>query len=147
MSTETCVHIKPDGERCRATGGIQADGKCALHSEHTAAKVAAGRRAGGAATAEQFRRPGLTEEDLPVLQTHGDAERFLEQVARAAATGQIDKGDAAAATRAVEAWLKARADKLSGNHILELELAVKQLTNERDEALRDLQRERMRVVS
>lgn len=62
---------------------------------------------GGRATKDAWKRPGLTSGELGDLETLADAQRWLRVIGSAVATGRLDKGDAQAATRAVEVWIRA----------------------------------------
>ncbi len=67
---------------------------------------------GGLAAARARRRPGLDKNKLGPLDTHEDAKRWLRMIGEAVVTLALDKGDAQAGIRAVEAWLKAEADRV-----------------------------------
>ena len=67
---------------------------------------------GGLASARARRRPGLDRNQLGPLETHEDAKRWLRMIGEAVVTLKLDKGDAQAGIRAVEAWLKAEADRV-----------------------------------
>lgn len=62
---------------------------------------------GGRATKEAWKRPGVGADELGALETVADAQRWLRVLGCAVVGGRLDKGDATAATRAIEVWLKA----------------------------------------
>jgi len=62
---------------------------------------------GGRATKEAWKRPGVAPDELGPLETVEDAQRWLRILASAVVSGRLDKGDAVAATRGVEVWLRA----------------------------------------
>jgi len=74
---------------------------------------------GGKATREVWKRPGVTEEELGALESLADAQRWLRVIGGAVASGRLDKGDAQAATRAIEVWIRA-ADSLTEAQVQEL---------------------------
>ena len=69
-------------------------------------------RKGGLAAAKARARKGLDKSQLGPLESHEDAKRWLRMIGEAVVTGILDKGDAQAGIRAVEAWLKAEADRV-----------------------------------
>lgn len=79
-------------------------------------------RRGGAAKARKLRRKdGLAPEELPPLDSHADAEHWLEVIGRAAVTGRVGHHEAKAGISAVRQWLRARekgavAEKLEDLH-------------------------------
>lgn len=75
---------------------------------------------GGRRTKEAWKRPGVTAEELGTLESLADAQRWLTVIASAVATGRLDRGDAQAATRAIEVWLKA-ADSLTEEQVQALQ--------------------------
>lgn len=132
--------VNAHGEPCGRTA-IDETGRCDLHREGADASEVARQRGvlGGFTRAEQLRRPGLTLEELPQLRTQADAEVFLERIARETATGRMNVKDSLAATRALEAWLKARSDRLA-HHVDELERVLEEKEREIDELRRELGR-------
>ena len=66
-------------------------------------------RRGGLATKRRGMSPGLAAEELPKLQSHEDAQAWLETIGRAVATGRLSDRQAQAAIRAVAEWVKAEA--------------------------------------
>jgi hypothetical protein len=74
---------------------------------------------GGEATRESWARPGVTSDELGPLETVEHAQRWLRVIGEAVATKRLDKGDAQAATRAVEVWLKA-SDSLTEEDVTRL---------------------------
>ena len=66
---------------------------------------------GGLASAKARQRKGLNKSQLGQLESHEDAKRWLRLIGEAVVTQVLDKGDAQAGIRAVEAWLKAEADR------------------------------------
>ena len=68
-------------------------------------------RKGGLASAKARQRKGLDKSQLGPLESHEDAKRWLRLIGTAVVTQVLDKGDAQAGIRAVEAWLKAEVDR------------------------------------
>ena len=96
------------GESCRMDSHLvnQATGFCAAHEPGGQQEMSRRAKLGGAATKEVWRRKGLTEKELGPLETVADSQRWLRIIGAAVVTGRLDKGDAAAATRCVDVWLK-----------------------------------------
>jgi hypothetical protein len=85
---------------------------------------------GGIASAKARKRPGLDKDKLGPLETHEDAKRWLRLIGEAVVTLALDKGDAQAGIRAVEAWLKAEADRVELVVLDDLKADVKRLQDD-----------------
>jgi hypothetical protein len=82
---------------------------------------------GGLASAKARARKGLDKSQLGPLESHEDAKRWLRMIGEAVVTQVLDKGDAQAGIRAVEAWLKAEADRVELVVLDDLKADVKRL--------------------
>jgi hypothetical protein len=85
---------------------------------------------GGVASAKARRRPGLDPKELGPLESHQDAKRWLRIIGEGVLTCHLDKGDAQAGIRAVEAWLKAEADRVELVVLDDLKADVKRLKDD-----------------
>lgn len=120
-SWERCPHRKDDGERCGCRTRLNPEtGLCVWHDPEREEQRRQMQRQGGKATAAKRRPDGLLPEELPPLESHEDAQRWLDRVGRAVATGRIDNRDANSVVRAVEAWIKAEAERLGADAVHEL---------------------------
>lgn len=94
------------GEPCNAPEGlVDETGLCQSHRDPEGMRERG--RKGGEATREALARPGLTSEELGSLETIEDAQRWLRLIGEGVVTKRLDRGDASAAVKAIEAWLKA----------------------------------------
>jgi hypothetical protein len=85
---------------------------------------------GGLAAAKARARKGLDKDALGPLESHEDAKRWLRLIGEAVVTQVLDKGDAQAGIRAVEAWLKAEADRVELVVLNDLKADVKRLKDD-----------------
>jgi hypothetical protein len=69
----------------------------------------------------------LDPNDLPSLQTHEDANTWLERKGRAVATRKVPHNGARAAIQPVEAWLWAEGERVTMSMIDELRAEVERL--------------------
>ena len=127
--TGRCRAVNAAGERCKVEGHlVGADGRCAMHSDPTLARRAG--KEGAQATREQWARPGIDPDEMPELVDHESAKKFLEIVARAAATKRLSHNEANATVRALAEWLKAHADSISAEVVTKLRRRVEELEAE-----------------
>lgn len=82
---------------------------------------------GGKVSAAKRKKQGILPEELPELSSHDAAEVWLDVVGRAVATGRVDNRDAQACIRAVDTFLKARAEKEQSQRIGELRERMEEL--------------------
>lgn len=117
-----------DGRPCKAPERlVNETGYCATHRPGGRERLAVAAKLGGHATARRFAAKGLTPDELGPLETHGDAKRWLETIARAVAVGRLTDRAATGAVRGLECWLKAHADEATARTINELEAQVRRL--------------------
>lgn len=109
MPPETrCKGTRDDGSPCEAPESfIGEDGWCPSHRPGASEKLREWASKGGRASAEKRKRDGLSEADLPPLESPQDAETWLEVVARAVATGRLSHHEGKAVARLVREWLRA----------------------------------------
>lgn len=119
---EVCGYPREGKAPCESPIGLcETCGHCLSHCEHREEERREARSLGGQTTAKRYHRPdGLLPEELPPLESHADAQRWLDRVGRAVATGRIDNRDANSVVRAVEAWIKAEAERLGADAVHEL---------------------------
>lgn len=117
----SCRGKNAHGEPCGAHPHLvdQATGWCPAHAPGGREEMRRRALKGAKATREAWKRPGLSEGELGALETLQDAQRWLRVIGSAVATGRLDKGDAQAATRAVEVWIRA-SDSLTEGEIAAL---------------------------
>lgn len=120
MPAKRCRFIKPSGDRCGCTFGLSKDGFCFNHDPVRRTKSKAAKSRGGQTSAARHGHPVLTKEDLGALDSPQDALRWLEVIGRAVILGRIGDKAAQAGCRAVEAWLRANADKETQEQIEQL---------------------------
>lgn len=104
-----CRATKADGSACGAPPRVvdPDTGLCPAHGPDASQRMSAIGRKGAEASAQRFRRGGLDPDDLPPLETHEDAKRWLELLARGVATSDIDRDIAAETPRLVKGWMRA----------------------------------------
>lgn len=110
MSTELrCAKRAADGSRCKAPPNLvnPSTNLCPAHSPGAAERLREAGRRGGAAQARKIKPTGLEEDELPPLDSPQAAERWLEAVGRAVATGRLSQGAGRTVVSSVRAWLKA----------------------------------------
>lgn len=105
-----CQGINSKGEPCQAPDSVvNSEGFCPAHRPDGHRDMMERAKRGGAAKARRERRKdGLAPEELPPLDSHADAETWLEVIGRAAATGRVGHNEAKAGISAVRQWLRAR---------------------------------------
>lgn len=119
--------------RCRATNAagdpckapytlVGGDGYCAMHRPGEAQENRRRRRQGGRKS-----KGALLLDDLPALQTPQDAERWLEVVGRAVATGVLPASKGQVAASCVRAWLSAHEQGKVSDQVEDLRQKVEEL--------------------
>ena len=105
-----CEATTANGEPCSAPSNLvdTESGLCPSHDPAIRDRIREGARKGGQASARKRRAGGLDEGELPELEHPKDAERLLEIVARAVATGRLAHNEGKAIARLVREWLRAR---------------------------------------
>lgn len=105
-----CAHEYDDGSPCQAPSSFvdPETGYCPSHGPGASERLSEIGRKGGEAKARKDRRQGLEEDALPELDSPQAAEKLLEVVARAVATGALGHNEAKAVARLVREWLRAR---------------------------------------
>lgn len=106
----SCKATKENGEPCGAPASVvdPETGLCPAHDPERQEERRAAARKGGKATARRFSGGGLEEGDLPPLDSPENAERWLEAVGRAVATGKLGHNEGRTVVRAVREWVRAR---------------------------------------
>lgn len=82
---------------------------------------------GGKESAKYRTKKGVEADELPPLTDHAAAEVWLDVVGRAVVVGRLDNRDAQAAIRAVDTFLKARAEKEQSERIGQLRERMEEL--------------------
>ena len=91
-------------------------------------------RKGGEVRRRQER--GLNDRELPQLDSPQTAALWLERIGRAVATGRLASRDATAATKAVEAWLRANEAGATAERLESLRQQVDELKRGKLKAVR-----------
>lgn len=106
---QKCRGVNRDGSLCRAPANLVDDesGFCRSHDPEKHQAIIEQARKGGEAMARRLKRRGLSESELPPLNSPEIAEIWLERIARAVATGRLGHNEARSATAAIQQWLKA----------------------------------------
>lgn len=110
MSPErTCRETTADGRPCRAPSNLvdpETD-LCPAHAEDGRERLREAARKGGEATARRLKGKGLSEDEIPPLRRPHDAQRLLEVVIRAVATGRLGHNEGRTIVRGVREFLRA----------------------------------------
>ena len=116
-----CKAKNAAGEACKMDHHLvdQATLLCHAHAPNGQREMSRRGKLGGKSTREAWRRPGLSADELGPLDGVIDAQRWLRLIGAGVVGGRVDRGDATAGIRAVEAWLKS-ADSLTEEAVLEL---------------------------
>jgi len=114
----SCKGLNARGEPCAASSSLvdEGTGFCPAHGPGASERMRERGLRGGIATRNAWKRPGLSDAELGELTSLIDAQRWLRVIGSAVATGRLDRGDAQAATRAVEVWIRA-SDSLTEGEI------------------------------
>lgn len=123
-----CSATRDDGEPCGAPPTfVDPDtGLCPSHDpEKREAIQAAAQR-----SAQDRGGNELTEEELPPLESHGDAKARLELISTAVLTGRISDKVAHAATRAVREWVRTHEGELVSQDVEALRERLEELEGE-----------------
>lgn len=126
-----CGAEKDDSTPCQSPF-IGDDGLCDAHRPGGREVMHERARRGGISRALQNGPPGLEAEELPPLESHGDAKRWLEVVGRAVCTGRLGDKETNAAIRAVSEWGRAHEGELTAYVVEDLATEVKRLKEELD---------------
>jgi len=105
---ERCAGLKLDGEPC-SSPFVGEDGFCDAHSPSRGGRDEMQRRGLRGALASR-KSVGLDPDEIEELETHADVRRRLDLICRAVLMGRLRDGQAQAAIRACEAWLRARGE-------------------------------------
>ena len=82
---------------------------------------------GGRATADKYRKRGLSLEQLGELETIDDAKRWLALIGQHVLSGGLNRQDGDVGIRAVRAWLEAHGSSIASEALEELRGQVKDL--------------------
>lgn len=106
----SCSHTYEDGRPCDAPSNFvdPETGYCPAHGPNASERMAEQGRKGAETTAKKLRGEGLDPDDLPPLDSPQAAERWLEAVGRAVATGELSHNAGKAVARLVREFLRAR---------------------------------------
>ena len=126
-----CLAIAESGEQCQVTQGIQTDGCCWFHSEHTAeARQSAASRGGKSSRKSKIRVASPNEVPEPP-QTLSDIVSWASWVTWATAVGHVDSGTSRQITGALGELRRAIEKRDLEVDIEELRAQVKQLKRTR----------------
>lgn len=103
-----CSATNADGTPCRSPSSFvdPETGLCPSHSENASERLSEYGRKGAEATAKKLQRDGLEDHELPPLDSPQAAERWIEVVGRAVATGRMSHREGKALARLVREWLR-----------------------------------------
>ena len=103
-----CSHVGSDGTRCGAPEQFvdRETGFCRAHGPGSTERMASLGRKGAEAMAKRL-RGGLAAAEFGTLTTPKDAERWLEVVGRAVATGRLGHAEGRTVVSGVREWLRA----------------------------------------
>jgi len=123
---ETCAGVRAaDGEACESPF-VGEDGFCDAHSPTRGGREEMQRR--GLMGALASRKPGgLDPDEIGKLETHADVRRRLDLICRAVLVGRLRDGQAQAAIRACEAWIRARGEEVTMEVVGDLRRQVEDL--------------------
>ena len=122
---ERCAGLKLDGEPC-SSPFVGEDGFCDAHSPSRGGRDEMQRRGLRGALASR-KSVGLDPDEIEELETHADVRRRLDLICRAVLMGRLRDGQAQAAIRACEAWLRARGEEVTMEVVGELRRQVEDL--------------------
>jgi hypothetical protein len=123
-----CRGQKANGSACGALPHLlDEDGYCPAHRDGGREAMAERGRRGGLATKRRLSAGGLETDELPSLETHDDAKRWLEVIGRAVATGRLSDRHAQAAVRAVAEWVRTEGEKTTAEVVAQLKADIEQL--------------------
>jgi len=122
---ERCAGRRADGEACESPF-VGQDGYCDAHSPTRGGRDEMQRR--GLMGALASRKPGgLDPDEIEELETHADVRQRLDLICRAVLTGRLRDGQAQAAIRACEAWIRARGEEVTMEVVGDLRRQVEDL--------------------
>jgi hypothetical protein len=121
---ETCAGFKLNGTPCNSPFVVKGTRYCSAHQPGGREEM---QRRGLMGALASRRTNGLGEEELSHLETHEDAKRRLDLIGQAVLTGRLRDGQANAAVRSVEAWLRAEGERLTVSIVEDLRRQVQDL--------------------
>lgn len=133
---QSCQATKDNGEPCGVPGRFvdQETGYCQAHGEGGSERMSELGAKGGSKSSLESLKGRLSDTldlgELPELETHRDAEIWLEILGRTVATGRLEERRCQAAIRAVQSWIDARAERLTAERLEELEAKLEAVTEE-----------------
>lgn len=124
-----CQAKKADGTPCLAPSSLvdPVSGFCASHDPAKRDRILAAARRGGEANRRKLQAPGLGPDELPPLESPQAAERWLEILGKAVATGRLGHHEATAIVRAVREFLRAHEAGSMADKVEELQAKVRKL--------------------
>jgi len=129
---DRCQATKKDGRPCGAPPALvdPETGYCRSHRPGAKERLSRQGTKGGEATSAKHKLPGMSDDELPPLQSHEDAKEWLEKIGRAVLTQKITDRTASAAIRGVSEWIKAHEGQLTAKVVDELQNEVDRLKKE-----------------
>lgn len=125
----TCGGTNADGAPCKSPV-VGPGGYCPAHRPGGQEEMRRRARRGAEVANAERTPPGLEPDELPPLESHADAKRWLETVGRAVATGRLTDRAGQAVIRAVSEWVKAHEGELTALVVDELQEEVERLQRE-----------------
>lgn len=105
-----CGGTRDDGSPCGAPSNLvdPDSGFCPAHGPGGSEAMAELGRKGAEATARKLQSDGLSDDELPPLESHEAAERWCDVVGRAVAQGRLGHNEGRTILRAVREWRDSR---------------------------------------
>ena len=122
---ERCAGRRADGEACKSPF-VGEDGFCDAHSASRGGRDEMRRRGMAGAWASR-KSSGLDPNEIETLETHADVRRRLDLICQAVLTGRLRDGQAQAAIRACEAWIRTRGEEVTMEVVGDLRRQVEDL--------------------
>jgi len=123
----TCAGFKIDGTPCTSPFVVRGTRYCSAHQPGGREEM---QRRGLMGALASRRTNGLNPGELEDLESHEDAKRRLDLIGQAVLTGRLRDGQANAAVRSVEAWLRAEGERLTVAVVEDLRRQVVELKSQ-----------------
>ena len=127
-----CRALKADGTPCLAPEALvdPETGLCPSHAPGSSERLSEQGKRGAEATARRLRGEGLDADELPPLDSHANAKRWLEIIGRAVTSRRLIHNEARVAIQAVSEWVKTEGEHKTSMVLDELRAEVERLKRE-----------------
>lgn len=125
----SCKGTTTKGDPCGAPASMvdPETGFCPSHQPGARERLVEQGKKGAEATRRRFSGGGLSAERLGELRTLEDAQRWLQEIARAVGAREITHGEGQAMTAAVREWIKGEDARLRSEELAALQEQVAEL--------------------